>query len=273
MSETTPATLAEGAERRQRRTRPRPTRPRARARGSRRPPSGAAPRGRRTCSWTCSSAGSATRTCTRCANEWQGTMPTVYPCVPGHEIVGRVGEGGQRRPEVQGGRPGGGGLHGRLVPHLRRVPRRAGAVLRGPGDLHLQRARQAPRRRHLRRLLRQPRRRRGVRAARVGPASTRPARRRSCAPASPPTRRCGTGTSARDRRSASWASAGWGTWRVKFASAFGARVVVFTTSPGKAEDAVRLGAHEWWSPGTPRRCRSTRAASTSSWTRSRPRTT
>jgi alcohol dehydrogenase (NADP+) len=23
-------------------------------------------------------------------NEWQGTMPTQYPCVPGHEIVGRV---------------------------------------------------------------------------------------------------------------------------------------------------------------------------------------
>jgi alcohol dehydrogenase (NADP+) len=23
-------------------------------------------------------------------NEWEGTMPTVYPCVPGHEIVGRV---------------------------------------------------------------------------------------------------------------------------------------------------------------------------------------
>lgn len=23
-------------------------------------------------------------------NEWQGVMPTVYPCVPGHEIVGRV---------------------------------------------------------------------------------------------------------------------------------------------------------------------------------------
>jgi uncharacterized zinc-type alcohol dehydrogenase-like protein len=23
-------------------------------------------------------------------NEWQGTMPTAYPCVPGHEIVGRV---------------------------------------------------------------------------------------------------------------------------------------------------------------------------------------
>jgi uncharacterized zinc-type alcohol dehydrogenase-like protein len=23
-------------------------------------------------------------------NEWQNAMPTVYPCVPGHEIVGRV---------------------------------------------------------------------------------------------------------------------------------------------------------------------------------------
>src|SRR5215471_11051818 len=23
-------------------------------------------------------------------NEWQNMMPTVYPCVPGHEIVGRV---------------------------------------------------------------------------------------------------------------------------------------------------------------------------------------
>ncbi len=23
-------------------------------------------------------------------NEWEATMPTVYPCVPGHEIVGRL---------------------------------------------------------------------------------------------------------------------------------------------------------------------------------------
>jgi len=37
---------------------------------------------------------------------------------------------------------------------------------------------------------------------------------------------------------------GLGHMAVKFASAFGARVVVFTTSPGKAEDAVRLGAHD-----------------------------
>ena len=27
-------------------------------------------------------------------NEWQNAMPTVYPCVPGHEIVGRVAKTG-----------------------------------------------------------------------------------------------------------------------------------------------------------------------------------
>ncbi|HZO51063.1 MAG TPA: NAD(P)-dependent alcohol dehydrogenase [Bryobacteraceae bacterium] len=37
---------------------------------------------------------------------------------------------------------------------------------------------------------------------------------------------------------------GLGHMGVKFARALGAHVVVFTTSPGKVEDAVRLGAHE-----------------------------
>src|ERR1017187_77675 len=27
-------------------------------------------------------------------NDWSGVMPTVYPCVPGHEIVGRVTKAG-----------------------------------------------------------------------------------------------------------------------------------------------------------------------------------
>src|SRR5260370_26945440 len=27
-------------------------------------------------------------------NEWSGVMPTVYPCVPGRELVGRVTNGG-----------------------------------------------------------------------------------------------------------------------------------------------------------------------------------
>jgi uncharacterized zinc-type alcohol dehydrogenase-like protein len=37
---------------------------------------------------------------------------------------------------------------------------------------------------------------------------------------------------------------GLGHMGVKIARALGARVVVFTTSPGKAEDAARLGAHD-----------------------------
>jgi uncharacterized zinc-type alcohol dehydrogenase-like protein len=37
---------------------------------------------------------------------------------------------------------------------------------------------------------------------------------------------------------------GLGHMAVKFAASFGAKVVLFTTSPGKAEDARRLGAHE-----------------------------
>jgi uncharacterized zinc-type alcohol dehydrogenase-like protein len=37
---------------------------------------------------------------------------------------------------------------------------------------------------------------------------------------------------------------GLGHMGVKFARAFGAEVVVFTTSPGKKDDALRLGAHE-----------------------------
>nr|WP_298270160.1 hypothetical protein [Geobacter sp.] len=38
---------------------------------------------------------------------------------------------------------------------------------------------------------------------------------------------------------------------VKFAKAFGAHVVVFTTSPGKKEDALRLGADEVHCINTP----------------------
>jgi len=36
-------------------------------------------------------------------NEWSGVMPTVYPCVPGHEIVGRVTRVGSA---VTGFKPG-----------------------------------------------------------------------------------------------------------------------------------------------------------------------
>src|SRR6266540_2039466 len=36
-------------------------------------------------------------------NEWSSVMPTVYPCVPGHEITGRVTRVG---PAVSGFKPG-----------------------------------------------------------------------------------------------------------------------------------------------------------------------
>ena len=55
---------------------------------------------------------------------------TIYPCVPGHEIVGRVVAVGSGGEEVQGGRPRRGRLHGRLVPHLRQLPGGTRAVLR-----------------------------------------------------------------------------------------------------------------------------------------------
>ena len=62
-------------------------------------------------------------------NEWSSVMPTVYPCVPGHEIVGRVTEGRRGGHEVQGGRPRRRRLPGRLRRHLPRVPGRPRAVL------------------------------------------------------------------------------------------------------------------------------------------------
>ena len=36
-------------------------------------------------------------------NEWKNAMPTVYPCVPGHEIVGRITRVGSA---VTGRKPG-----------------------------------------------------------------------------------------------------------------------------------------------------------------------
>ncbi|CAM5522146.1 NAD(P)-dependent alcohol dehydrogenase OS=Stutzerimonas stutzeri OX=316 GN=CXK95_00185 PE=3 SV=1 [Stutzerimonas stutzeri] len=44
---------------------------------------------------------------------------------------------------------------------------------------------------------------------------------------------------------------GLGHMAVKIANAMGARVVLFTTSPAKKDDALRLGARKWW-------CRRTR---------------
>jgi D-arabinose 1-dehydrogenase-like Zn-dependent alcohol dehydrogenase len=63
---------------------------------------------------------------------------------------------------------------------------------------------------------------------------------------------------------------GLGHMAVKFAHAFGAHVVVFTTSPGKKEDALRLGADEVVVSRNANEMQSTRRASISFWTQSRP---
>ena len=57
-------------------------------------------------------------------NEWQKAMPTVYPCVPGHEIVGRVCQNRERGDEVQSRRLRRRRLHGGLLPCVRQLPRR-----------------------------------------------------------------------------------------------------------------------------------------------------
>ena len=98
----------------------------------------------------------------------------------------------------------------RTCPTCQRGPR---AVLRERRHLHLQRPETRPAGIDLRRLLEPHRRRRGLRAEGVADSSTSPARRAAAVRrASPPTRRCATGRSARAARSASSASAAWATW-------------------------------------------------------------
>ena len=51
-------------------------------------------------------------------NEWSEFMPTVYPIVPGHEIVGRVTKVGSAVTKLQAGRSRRGRLPGRFGPHV-----------------------------------------------------------------------------------------------------------------------------------------------------------
>ena len=66
---------------------------------------------------------------------------------------------------------------------------------------------------------------------------------------------------------------GLGHMGVKLARAFGANVVVFTTSPNKTDDALRLGAHEVVVSRNTNEMQNTRTASTSSSIASRQITT
>ena len=163
--------------------------------------------------------------------EWGGTL---YPCVPGHEIVGTRHRGRQRGAEVQGRRHRRRRLHGRQLPALRVLRGRAGAVLRERLHRHLQRPDRGSAAAHLRRLF----------------AAASWSTRTSC---------CGSATTVNLAAVAPLLCAGITTysplrhWKVgpgkkvgivglgglghmgvKLAHALGAHVVLFTTSPGKA---------------------------------------
>ena len=175
-------------------------------------------------------------------NEWSSIMPTVYPCVPGHEIVGRVTKVG---PAVTKFKPGDLGAVGCMVDSDGTCPQcRAGLeqfcptatftynspdkhlggvtyggysdsvvvddrfVLRIPSNLELAGA--AP-----------------LLCAGITTYS--------------PMRRWGV---TKGKKVGVVGLGGLGHMGVKFAHALGAHVVVFTTSPGKKEDALRLGGDE-----------------------------
>jgi uncharacterized zinc-type alcohol dehydrogenase-like protein len=175
-------------------------------------------------------------------NEWSGVMPTVYPCVPGHEIVGRVTKVGSAVakfksgdlaavgcmvdsdgtcPECQAGleqfcsnptftynfpdKHLGGVTYGGYSDSIV-VDQRF--VLRVPANLNL--------------------------------AGAAPLLCAGITTYSPMRHWCVT----RDKKVGVVGLGGLGHMGVKFAHALGAHVVVFTTSPNKKEDALRLGADE-----------------------------
>ncbi|HXA56166.1 MAG TPA: NAD(P)-dependent alcohol dehydrogenase [Candidatus Acidoferrum sp.] len=175
-------------------------------------------------------------------NEWSGVMPTVYPCVPGHEIVGRVKKVGsavtkfkvgdlaavgclvdsdRTCPECQAGLE-------QFCPNLTLTynfpDKQLGGVTYGgysDGIVVDQRF-----------VVHVPRN--------LSPAGAAPL---LCAGITTysPMRHWGV---VKGKKVGVVGLGGLGHMGVKFAHALGAHVVVFTTSPNKKEDALRLGADE-----------------------------
>jgi len=175
-------------------------------------------------------------------NEWSGVMPTVYPCVPGHEIVGRVTKVGSG---VKKFKPGDLAAVGCMVDSDRTCEQcKAGLEQFCPGliltynfpDKHLGGVTYGGYSdsvvvdEHF--VLRVP--------AKLNPAGTAPL---LCAGITTysPMRHWGV---KKGKKVGVVGLGGLGHMAVKFAHALGAHVVVFTTSPGKKDDALRLGADE-----------------------------
>jgi alcohol dehydrogenase (NADP+) len=176
-------------------------------------------------------------------NEWVGTMPTVYPCVPGHEIVGRVVKVGSAVKKFKEGDIAAVGCmvdSCGVCPNCREGNEQfcdnVATFTYNSEDKHIG----------------------GVTyggyadsivvkesfALRVSPkldlAATAPL---LCAGITTysPLRHWGV---KKGQKVGVVGLGGLGHMGVKFANAFGAHVVLFTTSPNKTADALRLGAHE-----------------------------
>jgi alcohol dehydrogenase (NADP+) len=175
-------------------------------------------------------------------DEWSAVMPTVYPIVPGHEIVGRVVEVGSA---VEKFKPGDLAGVGCLVDSDRTCPEcRAGLEQFCPGmvltynspDKHLGGVTYGGYSQGVvvdeRFVLRVP--------SNLSLAGAAPL---LCAGITTysPLRHWGV---TKGKKVGVVGLGGLGHMAVKFAHALGAHVVVFTTSPGKVEDARRLGADE-----------------------------
>ncbi|HLY43357.1 MAG TPA: NAD(P)-dependent alcohol dehydrogenase [Terracidiphilus sp.] len=175
-------------------------------------------------------------------NEWSGVMPTVYPCVPGHEIVGRVTKVGSA---VKKFKPGDLAAVGCLVDSDRTCPEcRAGLEQFCPNftltynfpDKHLGGVTYGGYSDGIvvdeRFVLRVP--------SNLDLAGAAPL---LCAGITTysPMHHWGV---TKGKKVGVVGLGGLGHMGVKFAHALGAHTVVFTTSPGKKEDALRLGADE-----------------------------
>ena len=176
-------------------------------------------------------------------NEWQSVMPTVYPCVPGHEIVGRVVRAGSAVTKFKEGDLAAVGCmvdscrtcanclageeqycdNGLTLTYNSKDKILGGVTYGGySSSIVVDEAF----------VLRVPN---GLELPRVAPLL--------CAGITTysPMRHWNV---RKGQKVGVVGLGGLGHMGVKFAHAFGARVVLFTTSPNKTEDAVRLGADE-----------------------------
>src|SRR5712692_2818451 len=176
-------------------------------------------------------------------NEWKDVMPTVYPCVPGHEIVGRVVKAGSAVKKFKEGDLAAVGCmvdSDRVCPNCRAGNEQfcdsmptftynaedkhlGGVTYGGYSDSIVV---------HEAFVLRVP--------EKLDLAATAPL---LCAGITTysPLRHWNV---RKGQKVGIVGLGGLGHMGVKFAHAFGAHVVLFTTSPNKTADALRLGAHE-----------------------------